>query len=155
MTQCQIVHSDIRLTRHYTATPAKVFSAWSQAEKLLQWGSPGTDWHAAYEVFDFRVGGRNVCRFGPNGGETYKVTDQYEDIVPDQRIVMLSNMMRDENRLFVGLVTLEFRVAGAGCDFAFSELGVFLDGHDRPENHRMGWEHMLDNLEHSLDGSSS
>jgi uncharacterized protein YndB with AHSA1/START domain len=139
-------HSTFTLERTYDAAPARVFAAWSDPEALLRWGTPGDGWVTRFDRFDFRVGGGELSRFGPVGGETYVNQTQYLDIVENQRIVSAGSMTEGDKRLFAGLLTVEFHPAGAGCRLLLTEQGVFLDGHDLPENHQAGWGSMLDNL---------
>jgi uncharacterized protein YndB with AHSA1/START domain len=146
MTERSIDHSTIMLERSYDASPARVFAAWSDPNALLRWGSPGEGWHSEIKKFDFRVGGGNVSSFGPADGETYVNDTRYLDIVPNVRIISAGAMTSEGKRLFVGLLTVEFKPEGSGCLLVLTEQGAFLDGHDRPENHKAGWTTMLDNL---------
>lgn len=139
-------HSTIVLERTYDTSPAGVFAAWSNPDALLRWGSPSEGWDVAYERFDFRTGGSDVSRFGPKGGPVFVNETFYQDIVLNTRIVSASNMTSDDKRLFAGLLTVEFIAAGKACRMVMTEQGVFLDGHDKPENHEAGWNEMLDNL---------
>lgn len=150
MTRRSVHPSTIVIERGYEAAPARVFSAWSSPEALMRWGLPGDDWEAAYERFDFREGGGVISRFGPKGGEVYVNETRYFEIVPNERIVSAGSMVSGGKRLFAGLLTVEFHAAGAGCRMVMTEQGVFLDGHDRPENHEAGWNQMLDQLGEEL-----
>ncbi|WP_428426605.1 SRPBCC family protein [Pararhizobium sp.] len=146
MTERSTRHSTIVLERTYAAAPPRVFAAWSDPDALLRWGSPGEGWDVAYERFDFRTGGSDVSRFGPKGGPVFINETTYQDIVPNVRIISAGNMTSEGKRLFAGLLTVEFIAASHGCRVILTEQGVFLDGHDRPENHEAGWDQMLDNL---------
>jgi uncharacterized protein YndB with AHSA1/START domain len=155
MTERSVNHSTFVLERAYNATPARVFAAWSTAEALLRWGSPGEGWQVGFDRFDFRVGGGNICRFGPAGGDVYVNDARYQDIVPDRRIITADTMTCGDKPLFAGLATVEFHPAGAGCRLVFTEQGAFLDGHDLPENHKAGWTEMLGNLDIELRRASA
>jgi uncharacterized protein YndB with AHSA1/START domain len=150
MTERSVNHSTIIIERTYDASPSRVFAAWSNPEALLRWGSPGDGWQSAFDRFDFRVGGGDVSRFGPKGGETYVNETQYLDIVPSERIVSAGSMTTGGVRLFAGLLTVEFHADGKGCRMVMTEQGAFLDGHDVPANHEAGWNQMLDNLDGEL-----
>ena len=146
MTDRSVNHSTIVIERTYDAPPARVFAAWSDPSVLLRWASPGESSATAFDRFDFRVGGGNVSRFGPVGGETYVNETQYLDIVTNSRIVSAGAMTSGDRRLFAGLLTVEFQTSGDGCRLVMTEQGAFFDGHDLPENHKAGWGAMLDNL---------
>ncbi|MEO5757773.1 MAG: SRPBCC family protein [Mesorhizobium sp.] len=141
-----VVHSTLVLERVYDASPARVFAAWSDPAALLRWGSPGEGWTSSFDHFEFEVGGTQVCRFGPRGGDSYVNETRYLDIVQAQRIVSAGDMTLGDKRLFVGLLTVEFIPEGRACRLVMTEQGAFLDGHDLPENHQAGWEQMLGNL---------
>ncbi|MGI6856509.1 SRPBCC family protein [Mesorhizobium sp. 1B3] len=145
----------IVMERIYEAPPGRVFAAWSDQQALLRWGSPGEDWDMTYQSFDFREGGGDICRFGPKGGAVYVNETRYFDIVPDQRIVSAGTMTTGDRRLFAGLLTIEFHPSGNGCRMVLTEQGVFLDGHDYPENHEGGWNQMLDQLGEELERNRS
>jgi uncharacterized protein YndB with AHSA1/START domain len=146
MSERSVNHSTIIIERSYDASPSRVFAAWSDPEALLRWGSPGEGWESAFDRFEFKVGGVELSRFGPKGGDTYFNETRYLDIVPDQRIVSAGSMTSDGKRIFAGLLTVEFAAVGQGCRMVMTEQGVFLDGHDVPANHEAGWNQMLDNL---------
>lgn len=146
MTERSVVHGNFTIERTYAAAPARVFAAWSTEEALLRWASPGEGWEVAYDHFDFRTGGGDRNRFGPKGGETYVTESRYEDIVRDSRIVSSYSMTCAGRRLFVGLLTVELYPMAAGTRLFLTEQGVYLDGSDLPENHRVGWGTMLDKL---------
>ncbi len=150
MTERSVNHATIVLERTYDASPARVFAAWSDPDALLRWATPGEGWESAMKRFDFRVGGGETSTFGPAGGETYLNETRYLDIVPDQRIVSAGAMTSGDKRLFVGLLTVALSPAGQGCRLIVTEQGVFLDGHDVPENHEAGWSAMLDTLTEEL-----
>jgi len=150
MTERTVTHATFKLERTYDAPLGQVFKAWANPEPLLRWGSPGEGWTTAFDRFDFRVGGGAISRFGPKGGETYVNESLYMDIVPDARIMSADTMTSDGKRLFAGLLTVELRAAGAGCQLVLTEQGAFLDRHDLPENHKGGWSTMLDNLHTEL-----
>ena len=57
MTGGSVNHATIIVERTYDAPPERVFAAWSSVEALLRWNAMGDGWHAAYDHFDFRVGG--------------------------------------------------------------------------------------------------
>jgi uncharacterized protein YndB with AHSA1/START domain len=150
MTERSVQHATIVVERTYEASPERVFAAWSDKDALLRWGNPGETWIMVYDHFDFRVGGGEVCRFGPRGGETYTNRTTYQDIVADERIVSAGTMDRDGTRIFSGLMTVEFMRSDQGCHLVMTEQAAFLDGGDLPENHRAGWNDMLDNLREEL-----
>lgn len=142
-----VEHSTIVLERTYDASPARVFGAWSTREALMRWANPGAGWVSGIDHFDFSVGGSDRSWFGPSADELYVSESRYLDIVPDRRIVSAGAMTAKGTRIFVGMLTVTLDPAGDGrCRMVMTEQGVFLDGHDIPANHQIGWQAMLDNL---------
>lgn len=132
-------HDTFVVERVYNTNPKHVFAAWSDQTIKSQWFQKA-------EEFDFRVGGRESNHGGPPGGPVYSFNAQYEDIVPDQRIVYSYTMDMDGTRISVSLTTVEFKQVESGTRLIFTEQGVFLDGHDSPEAREHGTKIMLDKL---------
>lgn len=132
-------HDTFVVERVYNTNPKHVFAAWSDQTIKSQWFQKA-------EEFDFRVGGRESNHGGPPGGPVYSFNAQYEDIVPDQRIVYSYTMDMDGTRISVSLTTVEFKQEESGTRLIFTEQGVFLDGHDSPEAREHGTNIMLDKL---------
>jgi len=62
-------------------------------------------------------------------------------------------MANADATMFVGVLTLEFLPSTRGCRLKLTEQGVFLDDHDRAENHVAGWNEMLERLQLELQQS--
>ena len=140
-------HSSFEVEHLYRFKPEQVFKAWSDPKALSTWGSPGEGWRSNLKAFEFKVGGEQVTEFGPEGGPTFVNQSRYCDIVPNTRIVMAGSLSQGDIVQFVGVLTVTFASDGTGCRLRLTEQGVFLDGHDVPDNHRAGWESMLQRLE--------
>jgi uncharacterized protein YndB with AHSA1/START domain len=147
MTERSVTHATFTIERTYQASPARVFTAWSQREAKARWSSCH---EGAHHEMDFRVGGQEIYRGGPPGGPIYTNNTRYQDIVPDQRIVFTYEMRCDDTRISVSVVTVEFKPSGAGTRMIFTEQGAFLDGHDTPAQREHGTKIGLDNLGTSL-----
>lgn len=149
MTERSVKHATFTIERTYPASPKRVFSAWSQPAAKLRWSSCH---EGATHELDFRVGGQELYRGGPPGGPIYTNNTRYQDIVPDQRIVFTYEMRRDDTRISVSVVTVEFEPSGAGTRMTFTEQGAFLDGHDAPAHREHGTKVALDELGKALQG---
>ncbi|MBW5448978.1 polyketide cyclase [Cohnella sp. CFH 77786] len=133
-------HSTFVIERIYKHSPARA----GQAAKAA--------WFPNAEEFDFRVGGREFNRGGPPGGPVYTFDARYQEIVPDQRIVYSYTLDMDDTRISVSVSTVEFKHAEVGTRLIYTEQGVFLDGHDTPEQREHGTKALLDRLGEALDG---
>jgi len=133
------------LRRRYDAAPERVFAAWAVPEQRQRWNVHGT-WQVAEQTFDFREGGEEVKRFGPPGEPVHVARTRYEEIVPDQRIVMTSTTA-DRGRLTsVALLAVEIEAAGPGSRLTLTYQAVLLDGRDSLANREAGWGSILDKL---------
>lgn len=137
-------HSTFVIERNYHHSPTRVFSAWADQ-------SAKAAWFPKAEEFDFRIGGREYVRGGPPEGPVFTQDAYYQDIVPDRRIVYSYTLDMDHIRLSVSLTTVEFKSEGDGTRLIYTEQGVFLDGHDTPEQREHGTEQFLDKLGEVLD----
>jgi uncharacterized protein YndB with AHSA1/START domain len=138
-------HSTFVIERNYKHSTARVFAAWAgQAAKAV--------WFPKANEFDFRVGGREYNRGGPPGGPVFTFDACYQEIVPDRRIVYSYTLDMEETRLSVSVTTVEFKPEGSGTRLVYTEQGVFLDGHDTPEQREHGTKLFLDKLGDVLDG---
>jgi len=83
---------------------------------------------------------------GPPGGPIHYYDAIYQDIVPDQRIVLTYEMHMDQTRISVSLCTTEFKPSGKGTRLVYTEQAVFLDGHDDAGGREQGSRGLFDNL---------
>jgi uncharacterized protein YndB with AHSA1/START domain len=144
MTERSVEHATFAVERTYEASPARVFAAWADPEAKARWfGGSGEE--GEFEL-DFRVGGRERTRGGPEGGPVFTFDGRYQDIVPDERIVYSYDMHLDKTRISVSLATVEFKPDGDGTTLIFTEQGAFLDGHDTPAQREQGTGSLLDAL---------
>jgi uncharacterized protein YndB with AHSA1/START domain len=141
-----IKHTTFVIERTYSASPARVFSAWADPEAKSQW-FPKPD------EFDFRVGGREFNRT-THEGVIYTYDAHYQNIVPEQRIAYTYIMDRDEIRISVSVVTVEFKPTETGTQLIYTEQGAFLDGEDKPEYREHGTKVLLDALGAELQSKS-
>jgi uncharacterized protein YndB with AHSA1/START domain len=133
-------HSTFVIERTYDAAPQRVFDAWADPDAKAQWFGPPDK--REYSL-DFRVGGseRLVIAFGD--GSIFSFDSVYQDIVPGQRIIHAYDMHRDEVRISVSLATIEIEAQGEGSRMTLTEYGVYLDGHDTPEQREHGTNEMM------------
>lgn len=147
MTKRSVTHSTFVLERDYAASPQRVFAAWADQDAKAEW------FGASDFELDFRVGGREINRGGPDGGPTYTYEARYQDIVDGQRIVYTYDMLMDDLRISVSVATVEFAPAGDGTRLTYTEQGAFLDGHDTPEQREHGTGELFNKLAEALEGA--
>ncbi|MFG6150360.1 MULTISPECIES: SRPBCC family protein [Halobacillus] len=132
-------HDTFVIERTYDVSPEQVFAAWSDPETKAQW-FPKAD------EFDFRVGGKESNRGGPQDGPIFTFEALYQEIVPDERIVYSYTMDLGETRISISVTTVEFHHTETGTRLVYTEQGVFLDGHDTPSQREHGTKIILDKL---------
>ena len=150
MSERSAVHADFTIERHYPASPARVFAAFADPVAKRRWSACHDEGGLGAYRLDFREGGFETMRGAPAPGGVYAMRAIYHEIVQRQRIVYSYEMLRDDIRLSVSLVTLEFRGEGAGTRLIFTEQAVFLDGHDDPKAREQGTGIGFDRLAEAL-----
>ena len=136
----------LTLNRRLAAAPEKVYGAWADPEKLVQWFGPGAVEAGSVKAdIDLRVGGRYRISFNTNG-EYNEVGGVYREVVPNERLVFSwawhSTLERES------LVTVSLKPDGAGSLLTFHHA-QFVDATAR-DNHERGWTDLLGKLEDFL-----
>lgn len=150
MTERSVTHATFTIERTYDAPPARVFNAFADPAAKRRWFAEGEGWTVEEFAVDFRVGGYERSGFRYRGGPLIRNDTVYQDIVPDQRIIIAYTMTVGENPISASLATMQFEPAGAGARLTFTEQGAFLDGYDDPAQREKGTSGLLDALDAEL-----
>ena len=150
MIQRSVTHATFVLERVYDATPARVFQAFEDPAAKRRWFAEGEGWQIDAFDTDFRVGGYERSRFRFQGGVPITNDTIYQDIVPNERIIIAYTMTIGGNPISSSLATMEFRKEGKGTRFFFTEQGAFLDGHDNVAQREAGTRELLEALDKEL-----
>jgi uncharacterized protein YndB with AHSA1/START domain len=146
-------HSTFVIERIYDASPQRVFDAWADPAAKARWFGPSDKRDYSLE---FRVGGREHLTSQAPDGAIYSFDAVYQDIVPERRIIHAYDMHREDVRISVSLATIEIEAHGDGARLTLTEHGVYLDGHDTPEQREHGTNEMIDALAaHLLQGGEA
>jgi uncharacterized protein YndB with AHSA1/START domain len=133
--------------RHLNASPEKVFAAWTDPQKLVQWfGRADARRETMRAEIDLRVGGRYRVSFSIPAGEYFEVGGVYREVVPNQRLKFTWAWHSTPER--ESLVTIEFKPDADGTLMIFRQE-QFADQAAR-DNHERGWNKFFDVLEKSL-----
>ena len=137
----------LTLERRIKATPAQVFSAWTDPQKIARWFGPADiDNDLLIAEMDVRPGGRYRLRFAGLDGEYHEIGGTYREVVPDTRLVFSWAWHSTPERQ--SLVTVTVAKDGDGTLLTLHHEQFFDDkaraGHER------GWTGTLDKLERYL-----
>jgi uncharacterized protein YndB with AHSA1/START domain len=144
-----VTHSTFVIERNYPVTPERVFAAFADRAKKRRWFKEDRD--AEEFEMDFRVGGneRTQLRLGPDTpfpGVAVTNRTNYQDIVPNRRIVFAYTMTLGEQRISASLATVELLATEKGTNLVFTEQGAFFEGADGPQMRQQGWRELLELL---------
>lgn len=137
----------LTLKRRLKAPPAKVYAAWTQAERLAHWFGPGEVTVSRAEV-DAQVGGRFRVVFMGSDGEEHDVRGVYRQVVPDEKLVFTWAWRTTPER--ESLVTVTLKPDGDGTLLTLMHEKFFDDA--ARDRHEHGWAGALANLEAHLNG---
>ena len=154
MTERNTVKATFTIERTYPAKPARVFKAFSDEASKARWFAGSDDALGKSYQLDFQVGGHEVNEGGPPGGPTYTYTAEFRDIVPETRIVATTEMLADDTRISVTLLSVEFQPVNDTTRLVVTEQGAYLDGQESPAQRKEGTRDLLDALAASLSAGS-
>ncbi|WP_026621998.1 YndB with AHSA1/START domain [Ensifer sp. WSM1721] len=143
MTKASVEHASFTIERVFKASPARVFQAFADPAAHDRWFVNADNWPVAEYSHDFRVGGRESGRFSQDSKTIYFNETVYLDIVEDRRIVSAYTMAKDDRRISASIATVDLIAEGTGTRFVFTEQAAFLDGLDKVEYRRDGWEQLI------------
>lgn len=154
-----VVHDTFVINKHYPATPARVFSAFSDPDRKRRWFAEGPGFQVDSHALDFRVGGTEVSHFRmlgaplPDGTPVVNHT-WYTDIVPNQRIVFAYTMTVDGKRISSSQTTVELEPDGGDATrLRFTEQVAFFADADGIEMREAGTRQLLDQLGKEITGT--
>jgi uncharacterized protein YndB with AHSA1/START domain len=137
----------LTLARRFNAPPEKVYAAWADPEKLVQWFGPASVEAGSVKAdIDLRVGGRYRISFNANGNYN-EVGGVYREVVPNERLVFTWAWHSTPER--ESLVSISIKPEAGGSLLVFKHE-QFADTVAR-DNHERGWNEFFAKLEDYLD----
>lgn len=131
----------LTLRRRLNARPEKIYAAWTDPEKMMQWWGPKGHTATSIET-DLRVGGRfRAVMFGE--GERHEVSGIYKEVVPNQKLVFSWAWISTPERR--SQVTISLKPDGDATWLTLTHEQFFDEGARDGHNH--GWTSALDKLE--------
>ncbi len=155
MEKSSVTHSTFVIERTYSATPERVFAAFSDPSKKRRWHVEGKQNEALEFEMDFRVGGKERSRYllgenSPFPGTPITNETTFMDIVPNRRIVIAYTMTLADRRFSSSQATFELVPSEIGTNLIFTEQGAYFEGSDGPQLREQGWKQLLEHLSKEL-----
>ena len=150
-----IVHASFTITRHWKASPARVFAAFADEKQKDKWFAGLGSWTKVERSFDFREDGVETLTGKWNTGMVTRFHCVYRDIVPPTatesgRIIYSYTMFVDGKKISVSQAAIEIHPDGDGARFMLTEYGDYLDGYDDAGSREHGTNALMDALGKSL-----
>jgi uncharacterized protein YndB with AHSA1/START domain len=147
----KVVHATCVVERSFSKPASVVFAALSDPDKVRRWMG-GSEHSELFEFgCEFREGGKQVARYkmGPKtpiAGAVITNEGQFQQIVPDERIVTASTMKMGDRIFSASQVTFELVPTDKGTDLILTHQGAFFEGSDGPAMREQGWNVLMGNL---------
>jgi uncharacterized protein YndB with AHSA1/START domain len=155
MEERTIRHDTFTIERSYSASPSKVFAAWSDPVAKRTWFVEGDGWDVESYEQDFRIGGQERSSFRFKDGPLISNDTTYLDIVPNRRIVVAYTMAIEGKIMSASLATTEFETDGKGTRLILTEHDAHLDGIDKSGSRKSGCAGLLVKLGQYLDAAKA
>jgi uncharacterized protein YndB with AHSA1/START domain len=135
----------LTLKRRLKASPAQVFSAWTDPEKIVRWFGPAETIAGSVRAkMDVRPGGTYQMNFETEDGEAHQVGGVYREVVPNSRLQFTWAWHSTPER--ESLVTVTMTSDGdKGCILTLLHEQFFDEA--ARNGHERGWTGTLDKLE--------
>ncbi len=140
-----VTKPSLTIKRRFKASPAQVFAAWTDPEKMSRWMGPANVTVPLVEC-DLRAGGRYRIIMRNADGAEHDVSGVYREIVPHEKLVFTWTWRHAADT--ETLVTLTFKPDGDGTLMTLHHE-QFGD-EDMRARHNAGWSGTLEKLEKFL-----
>jgi uncharacterized protein YndB with AHSA1/START domain len=142
MSTALAIRPSLTLKRRINASPAKIYQAWTDPQKMMRWYAPAGADTLSVET-DARVGGRFHVLMRTADGEEHDVSGVYREVVPDEKLVFTWRWRSKPDWEAVVTVTLKRDGDATLLTLTHEQLP---DETERDE-HRTGWTGAIDKLE--------
>ncbi len=145
MSTAAAVKPSLTVKRRFNAAPAKVFAAWTDAEKVKRWMGPGEVQVLSAES-DARTGGRYRWVMQAPNGEQHDVSGVYREVIPNEKLVFTWAWKSTPER--ESLVTVMLKPDGDGTLMTLTHEQFFDE--DARDRHQHGWNGAMEKLDKYL-----
>jgi uncharacterized protein YndB with AHSA1/START domain len=160
MSDPTVIHDTFVIERTYRASLARVFAQLADPVRKRRWYGEGDNHVVERFEIDFREGGaeRTAYRLNDNTplpGAVIANEGIYQDITPNQRVVLATSMTIEGRRVSCSLITFELLDRGGATELVLTHQGVFYEGSGGPQMRKDGWEKLLDALGRAVDETAA
>ena len=134
------IKPSLTIKRRFKASPAKVFAAWTDPQKMMRWMGPPSIIRCEVEN-DLRVGGKYHIKMVVPDDE-HDAHGVYREIVPNEKVVFTWAWKTTLER--ESLVTVTIKPDGDGCLMTLHHEQFFDE--EARDNHNKGWTAIMDRL---------
>jgi uncharacterized protein YndB with AHSA1/START domain len=148
-----VSHTTFVIERDLPGSPDHAFRFWTDHARKRQWTSCHPDWAVLEDIFDVRIGGREVVRWRTPEGVEHGLRAHYLDVVPGKRIIYAYAMNTGDVQTSAALATVEFAGKRGSARMTYTEQAAFLESADaklRSRGTETGFERLLLAIEESL-----
>ena len=128
------------VTKIISASPERLFAAWTEPEQLKQWWGPGF-FETVFADIDLRPGGRYELLLEPG---SMRLVGEFREVTPPRRLVYTWRWVEGVPDKRESLVTVEFHEDGARTEVVLVH-GNFV-GPGPVDMYDEGWRSGLDKL---------
>ena len=133
----------LALKRRFKASPAQLFQAWTQPQKMMQWWGVYDGSKPPIAETDLKVGGCFRVEFWTPNGEHHSVSGRYREVVADRKLVFSWAWQSTPER--ESQVTVDLKPDGDGTILTLTHEQFFNE--KARDDHSVGWDRGLDMLE--------
>ena len=151
-TEPNVLHSTIIVERSYDAPPARVFSAWSNADERLKSDVPGEGCETTDHVQEFRSRRTRGQPLRPRRRSALFERRTLSGYRSERAIACTAGTIHDGDlRMSATMSTIELTAADGGTRVRVTDQSAYFNGLDNPADREMGWNAIIENLQTYLD----
>lgn len=137
--------NSIKIERHFSGTPQKLWSAWTDPGIVKLWFGSDPNGTVLDAVLDVRVGGAFAVTFANFTGEEYTAQGIYQEVAPDKKLAFTWGWKNQPH--IKESVAVHFQAEGDGTLMTFEHLDIDAN---TTHNYEIGWRTTFDKLEKAL-----
>lgn len=153
-TAAPITHGSFSVERVFRHPRDRVFRALTDEAISRRWRAEGEGWKVVEFKLDARVGAGERSRFSYQDGPEIRLESQYQDIVPNERLVFTYRMSLGGEPISVSLATIELFPDGGRTRLVQTEQGAYFGPGEHVRGREEGTRALLAKLDEELSRAS-